>query len=363
MKLFFVVGSFKMGGTERTASRIGLELLRRGHNVRFVLLNGVFDYNDPGLRENSIILGDAKYKNKFVRMFFSFFKLVSVLRKEKPDYLISFSIGINLLILFTFYRRMIFRIEANIFIYKKKLYRRYFQKIAPLLPQVKKVVVPSQGLYEKCCEYFYKPYKLVQVSNPIIVGDIMKLSEEPLAEFSALANRKFIVTAGRLHESKGFAQLIEVFSRSPLSGEYALVILGEGPQKAELQDIAEKMGVGRDVFVLGYQSNPYRFFSRARFFILNSRHESFGNVLIEAMACGTPIVSNDCDFGPRHIIRQNHNGVLYRCEVEAEFIETLRHVAFDEDFYARLREGVETERKQYDIRSIVDYWENSVLVR
>ncbi len=186
--------------------------------LNFVLLNGVFDYNDPGLRENSIVLGDPTRKNKFVRMFYSFFKLVGLLRQEKPDYLISFSIGINLFILFTFYRRMIFRIEANIFIYKKKLYRRYFQKIAPLLPQVKKVVVPSQGLYEKCYEYFYKPHKLVQVSNPIIVGDIMKLSEEPLADFPALANRKFIVTAGRLHESKGFAQLIDVFSRSAAEG-------------------------------------------------------------------------------------------------------------------------------------------------
>ncbi len=72
-----------MGGTERTASRIGLELLRRGHDVKFVLLNGVFDYNDPGLRENSIVLGDPTRKNKFVRMFYSFFKLVGLLRREK----------------------------------------------------------------------------------------------------------------------------------------------------------------------------------------------------------------------------------------------------------------------------------------
>ncbi len=135
------------------------------------------------------------------------------------------------------------------------------------------------------------------------------------------------------------------FQDRPLRGEYALVILGEGPQKAELLDLAQSKGISDDVFVLGYQSNPYRFFARARFFILNSRHESFGNVLIESMACGTPVVSNDCDFGPRHIIRQNHNGVLYRCEVEAEFMETLKRVAFDEDFYAGLRKGVELERK------------------
>src|SRR5690349_20297179 len=108
-KIFFVLGSFKLGGTERTCSRIGMELIRRGHDVKFILLNNIFDYNEPLLLSNSIVLVKDKNKNKLIRLIQAYFKLMSMLRKEKPDFVISFSMGFNLFTFFTFYRKLIFR--------------------------------------------------------------------------------------------------------------------------------------------------------------------------------------------------------------------------------------------------------------
>jgi glycosyltransferase involved in cell wall biosynthesis len=362
MKLFFVVGSFKMGGTERTASRIGIELLRRGYDIKFILINAIFDYNEPELLENSIVLVKDKTKNKTLRILSALFSLIRLLRKEKPAYLISFSMGINLFVLFTFYRRIIFRIESNIFIYRKKLYRRYLQKYAALSPNVKHVVVPSKGLYDKLGTYFLNPSKLVLISNPINIQTVQELGNEHLDDYPFLEPGKFIVTAGRLHYSKGFAQLIKIYAQSKLNGAFKLVILGDGPQKEELQNLIKEYKLSGNVFLLGYQSNPYRFFSRSRYFILNSTHESFGNVLIETMACDVPVISNDCDYGPRHIIKQNHNGILYDQRNEPGFLRVLEQAAFDDPFYQTLKKGAMEEKHRYDITTITDFWTQSLIV-
>jgi glycosyltransferase involved in cell wall biosynthesis len=361
MKLFFVVGSFKMGGTERTASRIGIELLRRGHDVKFILLNPVFDYKEPALLKNSIVLIETRKRFKILTILSALFRLIRIVKKEQPDFLISFSMGINLFIFFTFYHRIIFRIESNLFIYRKKLYRRYLQKITALAPNIRHVIVPSKGLYDELAKYFFSPRKLVLVSNPINIQTIRQQADEPMGEFSFLEHKGFIVSAGRLHESKGFDQLIKVFSKSKLKGTYKLVILGEGPQKLQLQKLIEHEGLGEDVYLLGYQENPYKFFSRARYFVLNSKHESFGNVLVETLACDVPVLSNDCDFGPRHIITQDYNGVLFDQKNEPAFISILEKAAFDNGYYAMLKKGATESKSRYDISAIVDFWLGSIL--
>jgi glycosyltransferase involved in cell wall biosynthesis len=359
--IFIVVGSFKLGGTERTASRIGLELIRRGHAVKFILLKGVFDYNEKELVENSIVLDNPKWKFKTVRKMLSLFTLIALLKRHRPRYLVSFSMGINLFVFFTFYRRIIFRIESNIFIYKKKLYRRYFQKILSISPNVKKIVVPSKGLYDGCYQYFLAPEKLVLISNPIDIPSIQKLGAEPIADYPQLQNGKFIVTAGRLHESKGFGQLIQVFLKSKLAATYSLVILGEGPQRPALEKMIRDLSAEQSVYLLGYQQNPYRFFAKARFFILNSAHESFGNVLIESMAAGIPVVSNDCDFGPRHIIKQGQNGILYKRSNEAEFLSALESVGLDDALWESLKGGAKTEVEHYKIQEITSFWTLNII--
>jgi len=92
--------------------------------------------------------------------------------------------------------------------------------------------------------------------------------------------------------------------------DVALLILGDGPERAALEALVQKLGLGADVWLAGFQANPYRFFSRAAVFVLPSRREGLPTVLIEAMACGCPIVSTDSPHGPREILADGRFGHL-----------------------------------------------------
>jgi glycosyltransferase involved in cell wall biosynthesis len=360
-KIFFVLGSFKLGGTERTASRVGMELIRKGYPVKFLLINGVFDYDDPLLVNNSIVLSKPGSKPGLLKLLGVFFTLMKIVRRERPDRLMSFSLGVNMLIFFLFYRNTVFRIESNIFIYKKKLYRRYLQDYFSRFVHVRQVVIPSQGLYDASYQYFKRREKLVLISNPLDVENIEALRDESIDDFPSLKNSPFIVSAGRLNASKGYIQLIKIFKQSKLYPAYKLVILGHGELYHKLEELIDAEGLKDHVILGGYQANPYRFMSRARFFVLNSSHESFGNVLIESFACHIPVLSNDCDFGPRHIIKNGVNGLLYLQTKESEFMEKLELMAFNDEIYGRLKKGAVESVTTYHVKTITERWIQEII--
>jgi glycosyltransferase involved in cell wall biosynthesis len=356
-KVYFVLGSFKLGGTERTASRIGLELLKRGYDVKFLLINGIFDYDDPLLIKNSIVLTkNEKATNRFVRLIKLYFNLFRIVRSHKPDRLISFSIGINIFSFFLFYPKTIFRIESNIFIFKRKLYRRYLQDYFSRFSHIQHIIVPSTGLYEACHKYFKANSKLTQIDNPLDLERIELLSKENYGKYKAIISRPFIVSAGRLSTNKGFESLIKVYKSSLVSMNYNLVILGDGPLYNQLRKLITQLDIENKVFLVGFVKNPYIFFSHAKYFVLNSSHESFGNVLIEALACNIPVVSNDCDFGPRHIIENGHNGILYDQHNTADFKQALESLILDDDLYIKTKENACESKYKYSVDKITDKW-------
>ena len=107
-----------------------------------------------------------------------------------------------------------------------------------------------------------------------------------------------------------------------------LVILGEGPERGNLLRLAEELGVAERIDLPGFQVNPFAYMSKARLMVHSSKYEGFPNVLVQAMACGTPVVSTDCDHGPREILEDEKWGRLVPVgdsEAMAEAImETLR---------------------------------------
>lgn len=113
-----------------------------------------------------------------------------------------------------------------------------------------------------------------------------------------------IVAAGRLSRQKNFAQLIEAFALLRQRDRARLVILGNGSAKdrAALLRLAGEWGVARDLWLAGYQANPYRFMARARLFAMTSRWEGSSNVVLEALACGLPIVATECPTGVREVL-------------------------------------------------------------
>lgn len=124
-------------------------------------------------------------------------------------------------------------------------------------------------------------------------------------------DQRTIVAMGRLSPEKGFDLLVEAFARlTPQPNPWRLQIAGEGVERAALEQLIERRGLSQRVQLVGWVDDPARFLSRAALFVMSSRYEGFPMSLLEAMACGVPAVSFDCDSGPRAIIRPEVDGLL-----------------------------------------------------
>lgn len=119
-----------------------------------------------------------------------------------------------------------------------------------------------------------------------------------------------LLAVGRLHRDKDYPTLLRSFAQLHRQRPVRLLILGEGPLRAELQALAGTLGIGAEVAMPGFCANPTAAMARAAALVLTSRAEGFGNVLAEALACGCPIVSTDCPSGPREILDGGRYGRL-----------------------------------------------------
>lgn len=156
----------------------------------------------------------------------------------------------------------------------------------------------SQGVNDCLIEDFGVPPSITGVCyNPVDADHIRRLGREkpPIAMTPG-----DVVAVGRLVRNKNFTLAIDSFARSGLPGR--LILLGEGPLRAELEAHARAVGLGDRVLLPGFQANPYAFMAAARQVLLTSDAEGFSNVLVEAMALSKPCVVTDCRSGPREIL-------------------------------------------------------------
>jgi glycosyltransferase involved in cell wall biosynthesis len=156
------------------------------------------------------------------------------------------------------------------------------------------------------------------IHNPVVGPEIRRLAAEPAPHpWLAGGGPPVVLGAGRLSAQKDFPTLVRAFARLRADRPARLIILGDasGPEHtaarvAGLRGLADRLGVGADVDLPGFAANPYAWMARSALFALSSAWEGFGNVLVEAMACGCPVVSTDCPSGPAEILDHGRHGRL-----------------------------------------------------
>jgi len=119
-----------------------------------------------------------------------------------------------------------------------------------------------------------------------------------------------ILAVGRLVVQKDYPTLLRAFSLVRRKRQAHLLILGEGQERPRLEALVRQLGLTENVQMPGFVKNPYAYMARARLLVLSSKWEGFGNVLMEALACGTPVVSTDCKSGPGEILAEGRFGRL-----------------------------------------------------
>jgi glycosyltransferase involved in cell wall biosynthesis len=149
------------------------------------------------------------------------------------------------------------------------------------------------------------------VPNPVVTPELDTLAAAPVDHpWLAPGQPPVLLAAGRLVPQKDFATLIGAFSQLVPSRDLRLLILGEGPLRGRLQGLIERLGLTDRAALPGFVENPFAYMARARLFVLSSAWEGLPGVLIQAMACGTPVVSTDCPSGPREILAAGRYGPL-----------------------------------------------------
>ena len=132
---------------------------------------------------------------------------------------------------------------------------------------------------------------------------------------------------GSLHPRKGFDVLLRSFASLAGERELRLIIVGEGRERARLEALARDLDVAQDVALVGTVANPLAYMARAQLFVLSSTFEGLPTVLIEALACGTPVVSTDCPYGPREILDDGRYGRLVPIGDHVALAEAMRQDA------------------------------------
>lgn len=169
-------------------------------------------------------------------------------------------------------------------------------------------VVPSQAVADDLVRHFAFPRGKVRV---IFNGvDVRQLQTEAEAAPPLAKTLPWVVTASRLAPEKDFETLLTAFARLRERTPARLLIAGEGELRETILARALELGVADDVVLTGFLVNPHALIARADVFVLASHHEGFGNVIVEALALGVPVVASDAPGGPREILRGGADGIL-----------------------------------------------------
>jgi glycosyltransferase involved in cell wall biosynthesis len=192
------------------------------------------------------------------------------------------------------------------------------------------IVAVSDGVGDELSHLAGIPRKrIITVHNPVVGPHIVALAEEPVDHpWFASDAPPVVLAVGRIHPQKDFRTLIHAFSRVRARRRVRLVILGAAGHGGdaylqELRTLAGDLGVADDVDFPGFVTNPFAFMRRAGVFVLSSVYEGLGNVLIEAMACGCPVISTNCPSGPRVILDGGRYGTLVPVGDDAAMAEAI----------------------------------------
>lgn len=302
-----VMHDLRGGGAERACLRLARGMVASGRQVELILVRGEGAYASEIPAGVKVTILDRPRVSRTIGA------LAAHFRRSRPKAVLSALTHTNLATIAAAHLSgaapRIVVSERNQMSAKardaRSAWQRAIYRVAPLAYRmVDRVVAVSGGVAEDLSRFARLPdAKLHVIHNPVFDPDIEQMALAPAAHpWFEPSGPPIILAAGRLHRQKGFDTLLRAFAIARAEMDCRLVILGEGGERAALGEQAQHCGLGYDIDMPGFCENPFPLMARAGVFVLSSRWEGFPNALVEAMACGAPVVATDCPSGPREIL-------------------------------------------------------------
>lgn len=355
MKILIIIGSFKVGGAERMSINTGEELSKRGYDVHYIVQRPIFEIPNS-IPENKIHVLRKKDSQSFTyKILALFWGVYRETRKISPDVIIGFSRFSSFLANFTFHPNIIARFDAYPYRLTKK--QRIWADIVIRSPFVKRIVVPSSDMLNALKKH--RPEgkkKLTLISNSISASLILEKIEKDKVEYPF----SYISAMGRLSWQKNFELLISAYSKSSIKEKFKLVIIGDGSNRHQLEKLVQKNELEDFVIFTGRLENPFNIINNSSFFVNPSRFESFGNVILEALLLGKPVIATNCNYGPSDMVKTGYNGALISDNNEEELLAKLNEWGNNEEVRNLLIPNTYSSAMEFDIDHVGDIWEKVI---
>ncbi len=250
------------------------------------------------------------------------FALRRYLKREQPVTILSFLNDANIALMLAaclgkngtrFIPNVRNHISAGANALKSKRMRAMSGAMRRLFRRADRVVVPAEDLRQDVAEITgIAPERIERILNPIDLAAVEKQAAESPEHpwLDPKENTPVVLAAGKLKPQKDFPTLLKAFAELRARRDCRLVLLGSGPLENDLRKQAKTLGITDDISFQGHVDNPFAYLARAQVFVLSSAWEGLPNVLIEALACGCPVVSTDCPGGASEILEAGRHGRL-----------------------------------------------------
>lgn len=303
--------NMRIGGAQRVARNLCKGFLKKGYEVDLVLVEAVGGLLTQVPGEVTIVELNAS------RVLTSIRPLQAYLSTQQPEILYSMMTEPNLAAIAA---HRLARSDTKLVLSEHNMLSRSAESIKDKLVSAgvwgtytyaDKVVVVSKGVRDDLLAHTRLTGDDIHVIyNPIDVEEIYEQSADRVGHKWFDNDSLDVILAGGRHETqKGFDTLLSAFSRIE-DPDTRLMIFGDGPERSELQRQAASLGIDNRVHFPGFIKNPFAYMRSADVFVLSSTYEGFGLVLIEALACGCPVVSTDCESGPAEILNGGEYGLI-----------------------------------------------------
>lgn len=356
MRIALVIDSLRSGGAEKVASTLVNHWTESGNQSTLVTLASAdTDFYGIDVRVNRIALGlnrSSRNWREFVRNNSQRIRMLrGVVRSLEFDVLVSFVDKTNVMVLLA-----TLGLGVPVVVSERTDPRKHqIGKVARYLrfllyPRARAVVVQTAGVAEW--------------ARHIVGSEAVHVIPNPVAEqFSSTwnPNRREsghnVVAMGRMGPEKGFDLLLRAFARcAERHPEWSLRVVGDGTERERLRTLAYDLGIERKVRLCPVTKEPEKALRESDIFVLPSRYEGFPNVLLEAMACGLPVISFDCPSGPREIIRDGIDGILVPAEDIEALASAIERLMETEEERRRLAARAIEVRERFEISRVLGMW-------